>query len=1535
MIPYLALFDLGPAVVSSNPAAGQVVTGATPPSTFSLTFSEPIEMSSIVASDFTVDGIPADSASLSADGETITYTYDTSPITQQGPETMNLPADSVIGADDGQPNHAAFTANFYYVVTQLQVTATSPPVGSVLTIPVTDLVVQFNEAVDPTSIKTSDFQLSQGSVIAAVPLTPESIDLTLSGVTQDGTLTLTIPAGAFLDQFGVPSLGFSGTYITDIVKQPYPTPLQAEKPAGSLIYDPSVTGSIGFVGDTDTYTLPLAAGQTLSLVMTTDPNLIGTVTLLGPDGSAIASATSPAAGADAVLETAPIATAGTYSLVVAGSGGTTGNYTLQAILNAAYKQASDTNNSIASAYDLTNAFSSLGTTTDADRAGVLGTIDPAGDSDYYKFYLNAGQSTTLAAQGLTGDVSLGLLDGAGNVLALPSGASYSDGINLGGGFGGANGMTLNGFANISGSNLDLLDGNFSEAGSAFTSSALNISSFETSFNFQVLETATFPLADGFTFTIQGNGPNALGNGGGDLGYGGIGNSVAIKFDYYNNAGEGTDSTGLFTDGQDPYVPAIDLTGTGVNLSSGDPMNVTMNYSGSTLNVTITDLFTFASASQSYSVNIPSIVGGSTAYVGFTGGDGGLTSIPAILNWNFTPAQATIGTASFESINDFVAPTSGWYYAEVGGNVGTNYSLVVTQDADFTLHGGSFDKAQPLNGVETVLGAIVPGLPALQSLDDIASNPSSIYATDPETGAFGGSIPRPVPGGFYLFGQNMASDGTFTYYNDGFGGTGTIFKLDNTGAVVGSFTPPNGDLYSGLAYLNGLLYAANIEGNSIDVFNATTFAPVTTLQTGITDSDLVGLAGDPDLGVLFAVGQSNVTPGGTGALYEIDPATGAVLGEAPDNNQGLYEQDMAYADGLLIVSETNGGVGAGNNFLDEYDPNTGDFVQRVAPPYAGAASGLAGDGVSGGAGDWYQFNVNAGDNLVLTTTTPGDNSGNGDQFFNGLMPTINLYDSNGNLVATATGNAADGINDVIDWTALTSGSYRVQIMGSSATNLGEYTISVQGATGAASTFQVTSTNPAAGSDIGYQVSTMSVTFNSAVSFASAVPSDFTIDGNTAIGVTPVNGNTVSFTFPTTSNGIHSVSISGVEDLQGTTMVPDNFTFQTDDVAPVVVSSSIPDGAVLPPGPLTEVITFNEPIQPSSVSDSDISLVGEVRGISYTPSSFSFDPTDTILTINYSSLPTDAYQFTLVAGPSNFLSDAGVPLASNFVINFTMPAGTSSITNMQPVLPLGSLVYQTTIDNLLLSSSDVDTYDLSIDPHQTLAVMVTPVTSTMTVTVTLISPKGNVLGSATSSSPGAPVILPAVQSSQGGTYQIEVSGGPGEYKVTPTLNALIDTAAYGGPTHGSIATALPIDPYANKVAGNDEEMAVLGALAGSPASFGDALVAEGTDVLLIDKATGAVLETYTSPAFSGLILFDVALAPDNTFFVLGDENSYTGVIVHMNLAGQTLGTIVSPVTDSPGFLSPEGFGLDPRDGSFWIPLPNMRHIAPPQPVRQLTE
>jgi hypothetical protein len=183
-------------------------------------------------------------------------------------------------------------------------------------------------------------------------------------------------------------------------------------------------------------------------------------------------------------------------------------------------------------------------------------------------------------------------------------------------------MTLNGGASLNGTRLRLTDGKDDEARSAFFAYPVNIEKFSTSFQFQITE----PAADGFTFTIQGAGPTAVGGLGGSLGYLGIPEGVAVKFDLYSNAGEGPDSTGLYIGNSPPTVPDVNLTATGINLHSGDIFNVQLTYSGSTLIVVITDTVTKASATQTYTADIPAAVGSETAYVGFTAGTGGETSV---------------------------------------------------------------------------------------------------------------------------------------------------------------------------------------------------------------------------------------------------------------------------------------------------------------------------------------------------------------------------------------------------------------------------------------------------------------------------------------------------------------------------------------------------------------------------------------------------------------------------------------------------------------------------------------------------------------------------------------------------------------------------------------------------------------------------------------------------------------------------------------------------------------------------------------------
>lgn len=196
----------------------------------------------------------------------------------------------------------------------------------------------------------------------------------------------------------------------------FPTPFIAQPPLGSLIYDQSVSGTIANPSDVQAYTVPLTAGQTITVDVTSDATLQATITLTDPGGNTVGTASAAAPGKEVLLQTVAAATAGVYTIAVAGVGTSTGQFTVGVTLNAALDSQDHggaANTTVATAQDLSASSVVL---PFADRLAVLGAFE--GSDDFYAFDLSAGLPCTVALTlASNAAVSLNLEDANGNVLA--------------------------------------------------------------------------------------------------------------------------------------------------------------------------------------------------------------------------------------------------------------------------------------------------------------------------------------------------------------------------------------------------------------------------------------------------------------------------------------------------------------------------------------------------------------------------------------------------------------------------------------------------------------------------------------------------------------------------------------------------------------------------------------------------------------------------------------------------------------------------------------------------------------------------------------------------------------------------------------------------------------------------------------------------------------------------------------------------------------------------------------------------------------
>ncbi len=1063
---YYQKIALGLTVTTTVPAVGSVVS--TIPLSYVVNFSDPIQVGTVQASDFTVDGVPATSFIVNTATQ-VTFNYSSMPFSTQGLHTMAMAAGAILRDPDSNPLNA-FTGTFRYDTLLLQVVSTVPPFpNGVFTLPGPFTYdVNFNEPVDPASVQTADLMLSgiAGANVSGVTVLPGNTTarFTLSGITVEGTLTASIAAGLVTDAFGNPGAAFSAMYGVDIGTVSYPTPLLAKNPLGSLVYDPSIAGTINIAGDIDNFTLNIDPNQTITLVVTAvSPGLQPSVTLRDPGNAVIGSATAAAAGQNALLQTVATTSGGTYTMSVTGAGGTTGNYQLQLILNAAQEAegtlAGVTNDTLGTAQNINASFITLQTAqASAQRGAVTGVSDNAN-------YSAAAVTPSFEDISGTGTVIAGLTNQDDASVSIPVGFTFPlYGSNNTTVFVSSNGLLTFGTGNSGFTNADLTTTPTQAAIAPFWDDQDTTGGVAGSNVFSQV------LGAGPTqhLTIQWN---------------------KVKFFSGGTAGDTlTYEVQLFADGriQFNYQDLVSGTAAGNN---GASATVGIKGAGAQGLMRLLLAFNngpnaFVGTGQSTLISPPNPTpdlysftasAGDVVTLGVKAFGMATANVALLDSGGVVVATGVGGSTNLDSVvNNFAIGAGGTYYARVTSTASAAaYNLVVTRNAAFdTEANDTFATAQPLGGNRGALGGIAPQMTYLAAavpfaFEDISGTGTVITGLDGQDDA---SVSIPVGFNFPFFGVNNTSVGVSSNGLLTFGGTDSTFTnadLTTSPALAGIAPFWDDQFVTGSANSKVLVQVlgsgANqhltIQWNQISFFSGGTVGDTLTYQAQ-----------------LFADGriqfnyQDLVSGGAAG-----NNGASATVGIKAAGAQGLNRLLLAFNNG------PNAFVGTGKSTL------------IMQPP---------GD-------DWYSVTLGAGQAMLAAqTSTPADGPG---EFVNVLNPHIELY-SPANVLLASGVTLGDGRNESLSLGGLAPGTYRLRVT-SEANTTGEYFLTAI----ACPSYTLS----------GLPGGTAGTPYNQTITVSPNVggPFTFTSSGTLPPGLTLSSGGVLSGTPTTTGTFNFTVMISG--------------------------------------------------------------------------------------------------------------------------------------------------------------------------------------------------------------------------------------------------------------------------------------------------------------------------------------------------------------------------------------------------------------------------
>lgn len=234
-------------------------------------------------------------------------------------------------------------------------------------------------------------------------------------------------------------------------------------------------------------------------------------------------------------------------------------------------------------------------------------------------------------------------------------------------------LTFNGVAAQTGNTISVTPPVGASAGSVWRTDAQNVGlGFVSNFSFRIRDLMGVG-SDGFAFVIQNEGVNSLGGTGGALGYAtnlqfpsqiGIGNSVAIEFDLWNNANNWTDfnssnhisiqSNGLSANLPNQAASLGSVIPT-TDMSDGAIHNVRVVYTPGLMEIYLDNMVNPVLAAP-ITLTDHMVLTSGRAFVGFTAGTGGEAHAERheIISWDFSDVVPAPGAAALLALGGLAA-----------------------------------------------------------------------------------------------------------------------------------------------------------------------------------------------------------------------------------------------------------------------------------------------------------------------------------------------------------------------------------------------------------------------------------------------------------------------------------------------------------------------------------------------------------------------------------------------------------------------------------------------------------------------------------------------------------------------------------------------------------------------------------------------------------------------------------------------------------------------------------------------------------------